>query len=930
MADGMIWLIKVLSCMGVLLISFSKADNYTVVFAIDEIVLKMNKNIQTILKNSQLLTEADALSDVHFVTIVSDNNDSLTTLDKVSAKLEDGIIALVDMTSPNVASTLSSFASTLGISYVSVVDNSYYRYRPVDPSLNYNVEPTATEMLRVIADIVRDDELNNVAIVYDETFDIQNTPRRILTNVPAQHLYVKMKDDLQETQKQVEMLKRVEIANIFIIGSRENAPKFLEVANGIDHFNVNWFFLTKDSKLTCLNCMNEVRVIVITATPQPPAKTQYDIFMNQILTDSFNRDSFKTDEALVYDIIRIFKKAIANTTDLLPVAYPNSYNVTTKNDTLYRQSQALVKSLRQVTIDGVYGPLDFENGFTRYRFTLMINQMKFKSGNVIDSKEVGNWTEAAEQKDRLKLANDIKSLTRSDKKKFYKIVTVSDIPPFVYKLLSPNDTYKGYCIDLLNKIAENMDFDFDIYESPDNLYGSMDENGHWNGAIKELIDKKADIAIGPISVMAERENVIDFTVPYYDLVGLTILMKKPEFDYSLVKFLSVLDTEVWFCIIGAFFLFSILICVFDKLSPFSYQNNTIDWNGEGSEPRVFTLKEGIWFCMMSLTPQGGGETPRALSGRLVAATWWLFGFIIIATYTANLAAFLTVSRLETPIESLDDLSTQFKVKYAPMNGSNALIYFNRMADIEKKFYGIWKNMSLDDSLGAVERAKLAVWDYPVSDKYTKLWETMQESVFPADKEEALQRVLTGEFAYIGDATVNKYATLTNCEVWEVGEEFSRKPYALAVQEGSPLRSQLSNVILQLINQRELEELKTKWWHMDELNCPDIEDESDGISIRNIGGVFLVIVIGSALALITLVIECYWYKYKPRQKKKLNVITSKDELAKSDSVAMANGFPSTNQLMNGHNNDIETIVNGKFPMVEEGHSNGGFIELTERL
>jgi hypothetical protein len=39
-----------------------------------------------------------------------------------------------------------------------------------------------------------------------------------------------------------------------------------------------------------------------------------------------------------------------------------------------------------------------------------------------------------------------------------------------------------------------------------------------------------------------------------------------------------------------------------------------------------------------------GEAPKNLSGRLVAATWWLFGFIIIASYTANLAAFLTVSR----------------------------------------------------------------------------------------------------------------------------------------------------------------------------------------------------------------------------------------------------------------------------------------------
>ena len=154
---------------------------------------------------------------------------------------------------------------------------------------------------------------------------------------------------------------------------------------------------------------------------------------------------------------------------------------------------------------------------------------------------------------------------------------------------------------------------------------------------------------------------------------------------------------------------SILLAVFDKYSPYSYQNSKESWDGQGDEPRIFTLKEGLWFCMTSLTPQGGGEAPRALSGRydkvyenygicwpddrrfkdclyfrfyklsskdsyleiiphscyfsnhinmmkfhelsfslyrLVAATWWMFGFIMIATYTANLAAFLTVSNLE--------------------------------------------------------------------------------------------------------------------------------------------------------------------------------------------------------------------------------------------------------------------------------------------
>ncbi|ROT67736.1 ionotropic glutamate receptor subunit [Penaeus vannamei] len=162
--------------------------------------------------------------------------------------------------------------------------------------------------------------------------------------------------------------------------------------------------------------------------------------------------------------------------------------------------------------------------------------------------------------------------------------------------------------------------------------------------------------------------------------------EKPKSSHrSLFKFLTVLEPEVWVCILFAYGFTSILLYIFDRFSPYSYQNNK-DKYKDDDEKREFTLKECLWFCMTSLTPQGGGEAPKNLSGRLVAATWWLFGFIIIASYTANLAAFLTVSRLDTPIESLDDLSNQYKVQYAPMNGTSTMTYFERMAYIEKKFY----------------------------------------------------------------------------------------------------------------------------------------------------------------------------------------------------------------------------------------------------
>jgi ionotropic glutamate receptor len=48
--------------------------------------------------------------------------------------------------------------------------------------------------------------------------------------------------------------------------------------------------------------------------------------------------------------------------------------------------------------------------------------------------------------------------------------------------------------------------------------------------------------------------------------------------------------------------------------------------------------------------------------------------------------------------------------------------------------------------------------------------------------------------FVGDAAENQYQTIRskeNCDLWQVGEEFSRKPFALAVQNGSPLRNDLS-------------------------------------------------------------------------------------------------------------------------------------------
>jgi hypothetical protein len=90
----------------------------------------------------------------------------------------------------------------------------------------------------------------------------------------------------------------------------------------------------------------------------------------------------------------------------------------------------------------------------------------------------------------------------------------------------------------------------------------------------------------------------------------------------------------------------------------------------------------------------------------------------------------------------------------------------------QKFYEIWKDMSLNDSLTPVERSKLAVWDYPVSDKYTKMWQAMQEAGLPNTLEEAVGRVRNSTnsagFAFLGDATDIRYQVLQSCDLQIVG------------------------------------------------------------------------------------------------------------------------------------------------------------------
>lgn len=65
----------------------------------------------------------------------------------------------------------------------------------------------------------------------------------------------------------------------------------------------------------------------------------------------------------------------------------------------------------------------------------------------------------------------------------------------------------------------------------------------------------------------------------------------------------------------------------------------------------------------------------SLSGRIVGGVWWFFTLIIISSYTANLAAFLTVERMVSPIESAEDLAKQTEIAYGTLDAGSTKEFF---------------------------------------------------------------------------------------------------------------------------------------------------------------------------------------------------------------------------------------------------------------
>ena len=63
--------------------------------------------------------------------------------------------------------------------------------------------------------------------------------------------------------------------------------------------------------------------------------------------------------------------------------------------------------------------------------------------------------------------------------------------------------------------------------------------------IGELVRREAEIAVAPLTINAQREQIADFTKPFMSL-GISIMIKKPvKKRPGVFSFMSPLSTEIW-------------------------------------------------------------------------------------------------------------------------------------------------------------------------------------------------------------------------------------------------------------------------------------------------------------------------------------------------------------------------------------------------
>ncbi|CAD7094020.1 unnamed protein product [Hermetia illucens] len=695
-------------------------------------------------KDKMLLPKTQLVYDIEYVP----RDDSFRTSKKVCRQMEYGIQAIFGPSDPLLGPHIQSICEALDVPHIETridLDTSIKEF-------SINLHPSQHNMNRAYRDLIVFLNWTKVAIVYEEDYGLFKQ-QELMRTTPASKAEMYIRQAAPDTYRQVlREIRQKEIYKLII----DTNPKFINqffraiLQLQMNDYRYHYMFTTFDIEMFDLEDFKYNSVNITAFRLVDVESKRY----NEILHDmrkfehsgrsilNTSGGTIQAEPALVFDSVHVFAAGLT--------ALNRSHTLAPKNlscdlEEPWRDGLSLYNYINSATIDGLTGHVEFSEG---KRSNFKIDLLKLRREHI---EKVGYWSST----DGINVTNP-QAFYDTNATNITLIVMTRVEKPYVMlkddKNATGNARFEGFCIDLLKGIAQQVGFQYQIRLVPDHMYGVFDpETKQWNGIVRELMERRADLAVASMTINYARESVIDFTKPFMNL-GIGILFK-------------------------------------------------------------------------------------ATSTRIVGGIWWFFTLIIISSYTANLAAFLTVERMITPIESAADLADQTDISYGTLEGGSTMTFFR-------------------DS-------KIRI--------YQKMWrfmESKRSTVFVKTYEEGINRVLKGNYAFLMESTMLDYAVQRDCNLTQIGGLLDSKGYGIATPKGSQWRDIISLAILELQEKGVIQILYDKWWKNtgDVCNRDDKSKESkaNALGVENIGGVFVVLLCGLALAVVVAILEFCWNSKKNAQ------------------------------------------------------------------
>ncbi|XP_047989105.1 glutamate receptor ionotropic, delta-2 isoform X2 [Leguminivora glycinivorella] len=202
---------------------------------------------------------------------------------------------------------------------------------------------------------------------------------------------------------------------------------------------------------------------------------------------------------------------------------------------------------------------------------------------------------------------------------------------------------RGVAFVVLEILRERFNFTFDVVAPAKNY--EIGPDGRTEDSLIGLVNKsEVDMAAAFLPIAYKYQQFADFS-SILDRGVWMMMLQRPKESAAGSGLLAPFEIQVWYLILAAVLSYGPCITFL------TYLRSKLVRDGE----KNISLSPSFWFVYGALLKQGTTLAPEANTTRILFTTWWLFIILLSAFYTANLTAFLTLSKFTLDVENPEDL-----------------------------------------------------------------------------------------------------------------------------------------------------------------------------------------------------------------------------------------------------------------------------------